>query len=52
MTEIFKIIDQSRSIGIFGHIRPDGDCMGSVTALYNYLKDQYNEREKYIEVYP
>ncbi len=51
MTEIFKIIDQSRSIGIFGHIRPDGDCMGSVTALYNYLKDQYNEREKHIEVY-
>lgn len=25
-------------IGIGGHVRPDGDCTGSVSALYQYLK--------------
>ena len=27
-----------KSIAIAGHIRPDGDCVGSCTALYLYLK--------------
>jgi len=51
MKEIFQIVEQSKSIGIFGHIRPDGDCMGSTMALYNYLKDQYTENEKHIEIF-
>ncbi|MCM1388033.1 MAG: bifunctional oligoribonuclease/PAP phosphatase NrnA [Bacillus sp. (in: Bacteria)] len=36
-----KIIDEVRdakTIGISGHIRPDGDCVGSVMSLYLYLK--------------
>lgn len=36
-----KIIDEVRdagTIGISGHIRPDGDCVGSVMGLYLYLK--------------
>lgn len=28
----------SKRIGISGHIRPDGDCVGSCLALYQYLK--------------
>lgn len=27
-----------KTIGISGHIRPDGDCVGSCLALYQYLK--------------
>lgn len=27
----------AKKIGIGGHIRPDGDCVGSCTALYQYL---------------
>jgi len=27
-----------RTVGISGHIRPDGDCVGSCLALYQYLK--------------
>jgi phosphoesterase RecJ-like protein len=27
-----------KKIAIAGHIRPDGDCVGSCTALYQYLK--------------
>lgn len=36
-----KIIEEVRgakTIGIGGHIRPDGDCVGSVMGLYLYLK--------------
>ena len=30
-----KIIGNSNSIGIAGHVRPDGDCVGSTLAVYN-----------------
>lgn len=36
-----KIIDElkeAKIIAIGGHVRPDGDCVGSVMALYLYLK--------------
>lgn len=36
--EIFDIIDKSDSICIAGHKAPDGDCIGSVMALYEFLK--------------
>ncbi len=38
---MMKIIDEvrdARTIGISGHERPDGDCVGSVMGLYLYLK--------------
>ena len=28
-----------RTIGISGHVRPDGDCVGAVLALYHYIRD-------------
>lgn len=30
-----------RNVAIFGHVRPDGDCVGSTLALYNYIKDNF-----------
>ena len=33
-----EIVKGAQSIGISGHIRPDGDCTGSTMALYLYLK--------------
>ena len=27
------------SVGITGHVRPDGDCVGSTLGLYNYIRD-------------
>ncbi len=36
--EIFKLINNSENIGIAGHKAPDGDCIGSVMALYEFLK--------------
>lgn len=41
-----KIIDEvkeARTIVIGGHIRPDGDCVGSVMGLYLYLKKEMPE---------
>ena len=36
-----KLIEElvgAKTIGIGGHVRPDGDCVGSVMGLYLYLK--------------
>ncbi|MGN1171095.1 MAG: bifunctional oligoribonuclease/PAP phosphatase NrnA [Lachnospiraceae bacterium] len=38
MFQLTEEIKGARSIGISGHIRPDGDCVGSAMALYLYLK--------------
>ncbi len=38
MKKINEIIGDAKKIGIAGHVRPDGDCVGSCMALYNYLK--------------
>ena len=35
-----NVLEECRNaarIGIGGHIRPDGDCVGSCLALYQYL---------------
>ena len=36
-------------IAILGHTHPDGDCIGSVLGLYNYLTD--NMPEKTVDAY-
>ena len=38
-------IGASKTIAVLGHINPDGDCVGSTLALYNYLKDNMPEKE-------
>ena len=34
-----------KSVGINGHVRPDGDCVGSVLSVYNYIRDNYPDVE-------
>jgi len=36
---LLKEIGEGKKIGISGHVRPDGDCIGSCLATYNYLKN-------------
>ncbi len=43
MKNISEVLYDVRTIGIAGHIRPDGDCVGSCMALYLYLKKNYPE---------
>lgn len=38
-------IENANTIAIIGHIRPDGDCVGSCLGLYNYIKDNYEDKE-------
>ena len=32
-----------RTVGMAGHLRPDGDCVGSCLGLYTYIKHNYSE---------
>ena len=38
MENIAEILEGVKTMGIGGHIRPDGDCIGSCMGLYLYLK--------------
>lgn len=49
MLELLKLINEAKTIAIGGHVRPDGDCVGSCLGLYNYIKD--NTKDKQIDVY-
>lgn len=44
LLELFSACDQAASIGISGHVRPDGDCVGSCLACYLYLKKKYPDK--------
>lgn len=37
--DILKELEGAKKIGISGHVRPDGDCIGSCLAMYNYIKN-------------
>ena len=39
MENIAEILEGVKTMGIGGHIRPDGDCVGSCMALYLYVKN-------------
>lgn len=43
MINILEECKGAKTIGISGHVRPDGDCCGSVSALYQYLKKVYKD---------
>lgn len=49
MIRITEEVRNAGSIAVGGHIRPDGDCVGSVMGLYLYLKKELPEAE--IDVY-
>ena len=38
-----NMISTAKNIAIFGHVRPDGDCIGSCLGLYNYIIENYPE---------
>lgn len=41
---IEELVKDAESIGISGHIRPDGDCIGSSMAMYLYLNKVFPEK--------
>jgi phosphoesterase RecJ-like protein len=48
MTSILDAIKGKKRIGIGGHVRPDGDCIGSSLAVYNYLCDNVPDGDIHI----
>lgn len=51
MDHFWDDITAAGRIAIAGHIRPDGDCVGSCMALYHYIQENYNKtNEKIIHV--
>ncbi len=38
MTGILEYVQAAATVAIAGHVRPDGDCVGSCLALYHYIK--------------
>lgn len=45
INSIDEILLNVKNIGITGHVRPDGDCVGSTLGLYNYICDNYKNIE-------
>lgn len=41
MTKLDEKLSGVSSVGISGHVRPDGDCVGSTLAVYNYITTYY-----------
>ena len=39
------ILKGKKRIALSGHVRPDGDCVGSSMGLYLYLTEQFPEIE-------
>ncbi len=49
-----ELLDGKKTVALGGHIRPDGDCVGSCMGLYLYLKEQYPQiqTDVYLEDIP
>ncbi|MBE5984848.1 DHH family phosphoesterase [Lacrimispora sp. AGF001] len=41
MSFLETILKDVKHVAIIGHVRPDGDCIGSCLAAYNYLEENY-----------
>ena len=44
-----RALEQVKSVAIGGHVRPDGDCVGSCMGLYQFIKTWYPEVQ--VDVY-
>jgi bifunctional oligoribonuclease and PAP phosphatase NrnA len=49
MSELFERIAKAGSIAVAGHVRPDGDSVGSCLGLRNYIIDNYPDKK--VDVY-
>ncbi|MDY3249317.1 MAG: DHH family phosphoesterase, partial [Candidatus Choladocola sp.] len=54
MINLAKELKNVQSVAIAGHVRPDGDCVGSCLGLYHYLKKNCPEIDTvvYLEAVP
>ena len=52
--DLKELLKEKKKIALGGHVRPDGDCIGSVMGLYLYLKQEYPhiQTDVYLEKIP
>lgn len=50
MINLASELEQVKSVAITGHVRPDGDCVGSCMGLYLYIKKYFPQVET-LDVY-
>lgn len=49
MNMLNKMLADAETVAIGGHVRPDGDCVGSCLGLYQYICDNF--KDKKVDVY-
>lgn len=47
-SKMWEMVSGAKVIAIGGHVRPDGDCVGSCVALYQYIRKMYPDKQVYI----
>lgn len=54
MFNLIEEVKDAGTIGIGGHVRPDGDCVGSTVALLLFLQKRFPEKrvDLFLETYP
>lgn len=52
MSFLDTILKDAKTVAVLGHVRPDGDCVGSCLAVYNYLAEQHPEVEAAVYLEP
>ncbi len=52
MKDFATYLEGVQTVAIAGHVRPDGDCVGSCLATYNYIKDNYPKIEVTLYLQP
>lgn len=40
--QLDQILQQTKTVAIIGHINPDGDCFGSMSAIHDYVLTKFN----------
>lgn len=49
LIHILDLVKDAETVAVAGHVSPDGDCVGSSLALYNYLKNAGKTVDVYLE---
>ena len=54
MNGLIRAIERAETIAIGGHVRPDGDCIGSCMGMYTYIVKNFPDKKVsvYLEEFP
>ena len=52
MNQLEMMLHDADSVVLLGHVHPDGDCVGSCLAAYNYIRNRYKEKEVAVYLEP